>query len=109
MPSSFPSARTRIPRVRRYLPSLVSAIGMAALTYTIDTQFPLPVEAHFPTHTLPRRDTHLLQPGTLATIAITTVVVLLVARINRLRRTGMVLMALLAAALSLGASALAAG
>lgn len=82
---------------------------MAALTYTIDTQFPLPAEVLFPVHTLPRRDTHLLQPGALATTAITTAVVLLVARISLLRRTGMVLMASVAAVLSLGASALAVG
>lgn len=109
MPPSCPQARPRLLRLRRYLPSLVSAIGMVALTYTINTQFPLPADAHLPVHALPRRDTPLLHPGAFTTAAITTVVVLLVARVSRLGRTGVALMTVLAAALSLGASALAAG
>jgi len=109
MPSSPSPADVRVLRIRPYLPSLISAVGMAALVYALDAQFPLPSEPHFPVRVVTGREAHLLRPGALATTVISAAVVLLVARISRLHRIGTALITLLATLLSLGASALAMG
>ncbi|MBH1635028.1 hypothetical protein ACN9MD_03910 [Stenotrophomonas maltophilia] len=109
MPSSPSPAGDRVLRVRPYLPGLISAVGMAALVYTLDAQFPLPPEPHFTVHVVTVHQARLLRPGALATTVISAAVVLLVARISRLHRIGTALITLLATLLSLAASTLAMG